>query len=251
MEELMSIGTNIATLIAIGVATVSAVIVAFAGFQYATASGDPQKIGIAKSSFVGAFIGLVIASLAFIGPRIVTDMVIKPVGGVALDTQVGLNCDSVLRNQLVFQRGASTADRMQVVISQIQAQQQECAKDVWDPEAIDMGEGGLCYSSEPGQPFPTIVGDQDLPEGLLRKYGEQTIARLTSGRDSENNIIVYWSDAEAKRPSDAASCWLYFARLRSWHENFFQQSSGGRHRRRVPPPDLPDVPGGIRRHRDK
>ena len=77
----MSIGTNIATLIAIGVATVSAVIVAFAGFQYATASGDPQKIGIAKSSFVGAFIGLVIASLAFIGPRIVTDMVIKAGGG--------------------------------------------------------------------------------------------------------------------------------------------------------------------------
>ena len=225
MEELMSIGTNIATLIAIGVATVSAVIVAFAGFQYATAAGDPQKVGLAKSSFVGAFIGLVIASLAFIGPRIVTDMVIKPVGGVALDTQVGLNCDSVLRNQLVFQRGPRQG-RMQVVISQIQAQQQECAKDVWDPEAIDMGEGGLCYSSEPGKPFPTIVGDQDLPEGLLRKYGEQTIARLTSGRDSENNIIVYWSDAEAKRPSDAASCWLYFARLRSWHENFFQQSSG-------------------------
>ena len=135
----MSIGTNIATLIAIGVATVSAVIVAFAGFQYATASGDPQKIGIAKSSFVGAFIGLVIASLAFIGPRIVTDMVIKPVGGVALDTQVGLNCDSVLRNQLIFQRGASTKDRMQVVISQIQAQQQECAKDVWKPVAIDIG----------------------------------------------------------------------------------------------------------------
>ena len=81
MEELMSIGTNIATLIAIGVATVSAIIVAFAGFQYATAGGDPQKVGIAKASFIGAFIGLIIASLAFIGPRIVTDMVIKPVGG--------------------------------------------------------------------------------------------------------------------------------------------------------------------------
>ena len=139
LEELMSIGTNIATLIAIGVAVVSGIIVAFAGFQYATAGGDPQKVGIAKASFVGAFIGLIIASLAFIGPRIVTDMVIKPVGGVSLDTQVGLNCDKVLRNQLIFQRGASTAGRMQVVISQIQAQQLECAKDVWKPVAIDMG----------------------------------------------------------------------------------------------------------------
>ena len=243
MEELMSIGTNIATLIAIGVATVSAVIVAFAGFQYATAAGDPQKVGLAKSSFVGAFIGLVIASLAFIGPRIVTDMVIKPVGGVALDTQVGLNCDSVLRNQLIFQRGASTADRMQVVISQIQSQQQECAKDVWKPVAIDLGEvdagesiragtvdgeKGQCFQTGGGSPgtdhLENIkVGDQVLPEGLVRRTPtEGYLPRNTSGRDSENNIIVYWADEVAERPSDAASCWLYFSRLRSWHENFVQ-----------------------------
>ena len=228
MEELMSIGTNIATLIAIGVAVVSGIIVAFAGFQYATAGGDPQKVGIAKASFVGAFIGLIIASLAFIGPRIVTDMVIKPVGGVSLDTQVGLNCDSVLRNQLVFQRGASTAERMQVVISQIQSQQQECAKDVWDPEAINISatsgsESGKCYSGTAGALLPMKVGDQDLPEGLQREVSATvTNARTSSGRDSENNIIVYWADSVDRRPSDAASCWLYFARLRSWHENFFQ-----------------------------
>ena len=245
MEELMSIGTNIATLIAIGVATVSAVIVAFAGFQYATAAGDPQKVGLAKSSFVGAFIGLVIASLAFIGPRIVTDMVIKPVGGVALDTQVGLNCDSVLRNQLIFQRGASTNDRMQVVISQIQAQQQECAKDVWQPVAINMGDAdntgkiepgtapglGQCFKSDGGftkaVDLDTIkVGDQSLPSGLARTIDTAGVKtyypRTTSGRDSENNIIVYWSDDVDKRPSDAASCWLYFSRLRTWDENFVQ-----------------------------
>ena len=243
MEELMSIGTNIATLIAIGVATVSAVIVAFAGFQYATAAGDPQKVGLAKSSFVGAFIGLVIASLAFIGPRIVTDMVIKPVGGVALDTQVGLNCDSVLRNQLIFQRGASTADRMQVVISQIQSQQQECAKDVWSPEAINLGiettssgninpgpDGklGMCFQSSGGftasvELEEIEVGDQSFPRGLARVAGDDKFyPRTTSGRDSENNIIVYWADDVSKRPSDAASCWLYFSRLRSWDENFVQ-----------------------------
>ena len=244
MEELMSIGTNIATLIAIGVAVVSGIIVAFAGFQYATAGGDPQKVGIAKASFIGAFIGLIIASLAFIGPRIVTDMVIKPVGGVSLDTQVGLNCDSVLRNQLVFQRGASTTSRMQVVISQIQSQQLECASDVWDPEAIDMGTAdtaekvaagtapalGKCYLSAGGHAATTDanvanikVGDQSLPSGLVRSAGtDKNYPRTTSGRDSENNIIVYWSDVVEKRPSDAASCWLYFARLRSWHENFIQ-----------------------------
>ena len=105
MQELMSIGTNIATLVAIGVGVISGIIVAYAGLMYATAAGDPQKVGIAKNAFIGAFIGLIIAGLAFIGPRIVTDLVIKPVGGIAVDTETGLNCDGILRNQLVFQRG--------------------------------------------------------------------------------------------------------------------------------------------------
>ena len=237
----MSIGTNIATLIAIGVSVVSGIIVAFAGFQYATASGDPQKVQLAKGSFIGAFIGLIIASLAFIGPRIVTDMVIKPVGGVAMETQVGQNCDNILRNQLIFQRGASTKDRMNVVIAQIQSQQQECASDVWDPEAVDMGTpvattgviavgvaSGQCFTAAGGYAATATsepeVGDQKLPKSLTREFGttKAISPRSTSGRDSDNNIIVYWPSDVSNRPSDAASCWLYYARLRSWHENFFQ-----------------------------
>ena len=240
----MSIGTDIATLIAIGVSVVSGIIVAFAGFQYATASGDPQKVQLAKGSFIGAFIGLIIASLAFIGPRIVTDMVIKPVGGVAMETQVGQNCDNILRNQLIFQRGASTDSRMQVVIAQIQSQQQECTSDVWDPKVINMGAAvpatgvvapggtgvlGQCYLSVGGFTAGVAnvadikVGDQGFPKGLSRTATDgKFYPRTTSGRDSENNIIVYWADDVAKRPSDAASCWLYYARLRAWHENFVQ-----------------------------
>ena len=192
MEEFMSIGTNIATLIAIGVSVVSGIIVAFAGFQYATASGDPQKVQLAKGSFIGAFIGLIIASLAFIGPRIVTDMVIKPVGGVAMETQVGQNCDNILRNQLIFQRGSSTKDRMQVVIAQIQSQQQECASDVWDPEAVDMAKpnaaglieletvSGQCFSAAGGftgaPGAKPKVGDQELPESLVRKFTSDNLS---------------------------------------------------------------------------
>ena len=238
----MSIGTNIATLIAIGVSVVSGIIVAFAGFQYATASGDPQKVQLAKGSFIGAFIGLIIASLAFIGPRIVTDMVIKPVGGVAMETQVGQNCDNILRNQLIFQRGASTADRMNVVIAQIQSQQAECAKDIWAPKVVNMDtpapmtgiitagpDNGQCFTAAGGfAPSSTntpSVGDQDLPDSLTRKFGsasDKISPRSTSGRDSDNNIIVYWPKDVSNRPSDAASCWLYYARLRSWHESFYQ-----------------------------
>ena len=138
MQELLSIGTAIATVVAIGVGVVSTIIVAYAGLMYATAAGDPQKTGIAKNAFIGAFIGLIIAGVAFIGPRIVTDMVIKPVGGIAVETEIGLNCDGILRNQLVFQRGASIESRMNVVIAQIQSQNSDCASDVWDPTVIDL-----------------------------------------------------------------------------------------------------------------
>ena len=241
MQELMTIGTAIATVVAVLVGVVVTIVVAYAGFMYATAAGDPQKTGIAKNAFVGAFIGLIIASVAFIGPRIITDMVIKPVGGVAIESEIGLNCDGILRNQLVFQRGASTKDRMNVVVAQIQSQNSDCASDVWDPEVFDHGDdsfddagtaakAGQCFSTTGGGPFTDaaaetwIVGDQAFPAGLLRKNTATPplyAPRGSSGRDSENNIIVYWDVKVAKRPSDGASCWLFFARLNSWHENFY------------------------------
>ena len=39
MQEAMSIGTNIATLVAVVVWVVSGIVIAYAGFQYATAMG--------------------------------------------------------------------------------------------------------------------------------------------------------------------------------------------------------------------
>ena len=235
MQELMTIGTAIATVVAVLVGVVVTIVVAYAGFMYATAAGDPQKTGIAKNAFVGAFIGLIIASVAFIGPRIITDMVIKPVGGVAIESEIGLNCDGILRNQLVFQRGASTEDRMNVVIAQIQSQNEDCAVDVWDPTVIDLNKTGTdtdlhghCYAAGVGTAGKVTataspkVGTQELPDGLI--VGEvkaDALTRTKSGRDSGNNIIVYFSLDVASRPSDGASCWMYYARLKAWHANFY------------------------------
>ena len=236
MQELMTIGTAIATVVAVLVGVVVTIVVAYAGFMYATAAGDPQKTGIAKNAFVGAFIGLIIASVAFIGPRIITDMVIKPVGGVAIESEIGLNCDGILRNQLVFQRGASTEDRMNVVIAQIQSQNEDCASDVWGPIVIDIGVGdtddeqGHCYAGVPGDVQAAIdmatdanpkVGTQELPDGLMVGAAGAAKARDKSGRDSENNIIVYFHLGAAERPSDGASCWMYYSRLKAWHANFY------------------------------
>ena len=147
---------------------------------------------------------------------------------MSLNIQAKLNCDSVLRSQLVFQRGATTKGRIQGVIGQVQFHEPECASNVWRPVAIDMdGANGLCYRSSKGYiagGTELKVGGRALPESLQTTVGANRIPRHTSGRDLENNIIVYWADETADRPSDAASCWLYFARLRAWHGNFFQKS---------------------------
>ena len=44
-------------------------------------------------------------------------------------------------------------------------------------------------------------------------------ARESSGRDADNNIIVYWGDG-SRKPADGAGCWLYVARLRTWDSNY-------------------------------
>ena len=239
MQELTSIGTSIATLIAILVAVASTGVVAWAGWQYVTAAGDPQAIGKAKQTLIGAFIGLGIAGLAFIGPRIFIDLVIKPVGGVTIETEAGLNCDSIFRNQLTFQRGASTKDRMNVLVSQIQSQQQECDSEVWNPTVVNLPDAGVpatvaksnCYgtagavlaaaTTQPLAATALSVGDSDMPFGLLVKSSTTYNGRPNSGRDSENNIILYFASPLADRPSDGASCWLYYSRLKQWHENYY------------------------------
>ena len=237
MQELMTIGTAIATVVAVLVGVVVTIVVAYAGFMYATAAGDPQKTGIAKNAFVGAFIGLIIASVAFIGPRIITDMVIKPVGGVAIESEIGLNCDGILRNQLVFQRGASTESRMNVVIAQIQSQNEDCALDVWNPTVLDLDstateadDKGNCYGTAgtagtAGKVTDSAspkVGTQEIPSGLIvGEVKKDALSRTKSGRDSENNIVVYFNLNVASRPSDGASCWMYYARPKAWHANFY------------------------------
>ena len=159
MEELATIMGNVARLLAIVGGGLSAVAVCYAGIMWMTASGDPNKMGQARMALMGAVGGLVIVGIAFIVPRIISQAVIEPVGGVSLQSDVGLDCDRVLRNQLIFQRGASTAAKMNVVIRQIQAQRDECTSESWDPTVNDAVTGGAaaankCFAAVPSATAP-------------------------------------------------------------------------------------------------
>ena len=229
MDELSSIFNNLGLLVAIVGGGISVVSVGYAGIMWMTASGDPQKMSQAKMAVIGAIGGLVIVGIAFIVPRIISQTIIEPVGGVSLQTDAGTNCDQVLRNQFVFQRGASTLDRMNVVIAQIQAQRDNCTSETWNPQVDDttvqqpFGAAGSCIgTAEPSDEdawAAVEIGDTGVPRSLHDENDAGQPVRSTSGRDSDNNIIVYWGN-EDNRPTDDSKCWLYVSRLRIWDENY-------------------------------
>ena len=212
MEALVQMFGGAATLIAVLGGAMATIFFAWAGIQWMMASGDPQKIGQARMALIGAAIGLVIVGAAFIVPEVISERIIEPAGGTAIENASGLSCDRVLKNQLVFQRAASTADRMNAVIKQIQAQRTECAADIWDPEIL-ADSGGADYGSG-GK-----IGDLDVPRGLQARPNDPTSGpRRASGRDAENNVFVMFDPNH--RPTDSAYCWLYSSRLRTWDQEY-------------------------------
>ena len=241
MEELSTIFNNVGMLVAALAGGISLVMFGFAGIQYMTAQGDPQGMSKAKMSVIGAVVGLAIAGLAFVMPGIISRLIVEPAGGANVSgDSVGDNCDQLLRNQLVFQRGASTAGRMNEVIRQIQAQRDNCVSELWSPEAVNstVGTPAQCPggappvlgSNPPACPFSgvltpasgsshdscasAVIGEQTVPRGLTPAGSAQ--ARVESGRDSANNIIIYFSLTNP--PSDSAQCWMYVSRLNNWSE---------------------------------
>ena len=262
MEELVSVMTSIGTLMAVVAGGLSVISLCYAGILWMTASGDPQKMGQARMALMGAIGGLVIVGIAFIVPRVISQVILEPVGGVALTSDTGFDCDTVLRQQLVFQRAASNMSRINQVISRIQAQNSDtCSADVWNPRADDanyvgakIGAGSTiitwsvpanadaaCWITDavylvdgsPGWTGAGRPGDSDdatgrdatvgstmVPASLRNGNNLDSTVRKTSGRDSQNNVIIYWADSSEERPADNARCWLYVRSLRTWDETY-------------------------------
>ena len=223
MEELSTIFNNVGLLIAALAGGISLIMFGFAGIQYMTAQGDPQAMGRAKMSVIGAVVGLAIAGLAFVMPGVISRLIIEPAGGQRIVSDAGSDCDQLLRNQLVFQRGASTEGRMQEVIRQIQAQRDDCVSELWNPDVNDSVATANCFGGTLpvyANPLSEKIGDLTVPRTLYTGLEVGDDLRNTSGRDSDNNIIVYWDDTAGSTPADNSACWLYVSRLNSWDENY-------------------------------
>ena len=129
---------------------------------------------------------------------------------VGRDTFYGVMAS--LRGRL-FRADADTAERMDRVVEVVRSSHQgECGSG-WRPVAVDPGPWGACFGA-PGERGP-LVGDVPVPPGLI----EGRSARWASGRDSSNNVLVYWSEDSLERPSGGAGCWLFDSSARIWSAN--------------------------------
>ena len=159
---------------------------------------------------------------------------------VQTDPNSQLVCDETLLIHLVFQRTANTTERINNLIGTLQSRLPQCSPQNWNPVAVDAWQhtrpAPTNPATEPGTVHPCFqfqqdprtgridgafatVGTQKVPTGLRRDGLPEGDVQTTSGRDQENNILVYWSPDPTKRPHSNAHCSMYTTIPKRWEQN--------------------------------
>ena len=152
-----------------------------------------------------------------------------------------VDCDLVLHEQLIIQRAANDTLGVNGIVLQVQDHFSDCTDNSWSPIASDVqvspkGEAGPPGSAAygPGSCFGAhvppdtngddqtrselAVGEQVVPAGLRNEDDAGKRVQAWSGRDQDNNIIIYWGH-QAHRPLGDALCSLYDSQQGTWYWN--------------------------------
>ena len=208
VDTLATVADGVTKVIVILSGLLGVIFICWSGIQFITSSGDPQRVAQARMSLFGALIGMVVCGVAFIVPRVVSDLVIEPAGGSVLVVESGTDCDGVLRRHLVVQRQASNGERIQAVVRHIQASREGCGSEVWAPFTWETTNLPNCFERVGGK---VVMGGVRVPDGLMWN----SMPRRWSSRDADNNIFVYWSTIKGL-PTDGSHCWMYVSQHGAW-----------------------------------
>ena len=208
---------NFARLVAILGILISTPLFAWAGYLWMTSMGDPNRAAAARNAFISVGIGLVIIGCAFIIPAVIGESVVAPAGGIVYEQDSGVNCDGILREQLVANHQVSNAARINFIIQRIQSRFEDCTDLFWTPRAREEGTIDGCFDGND----ENFISGVAVPRGLKR--GGTALSR--SGRDARNNIFVQWTihvpgESSWGLPSDNAICWMYVSATGSWVEGY-------------------------------
>ena len=212
MDSILTVISGAARAVALVGGALSALFVIWAGIQWMTASGDPQKMAQARMSLIGTVVGIVIVGIGFLIPGVISEFVIEPAGGIAIESEPGINCDGILRDRLLVYRAASTASGMNLLVKQVQVQRKECDPHIWNPEVVQIGNFADCRDVGTG---PLSVGGLSVPGAFIDSV-TPTEMEPNPGRNSRNSVLVYWDSVN--KPSDGSICWLYNERFDAWAE---------------------------------
>ena len=187
------------------------------GYLWMTAMGDPNRSAAARNAVISVGVGMIVIGCSFIIPRVVSDFVVAPSGGIVFERDPGVNCDGMFRQQLIINRTASTPSRMDFLAQRVRSQFEDCNAAFWDPKVrLDRAHGGQrateCYDTVGGVELKFIAG-VEIPKGLVR--GENY---RPSRRDARNNIMVHFESTGP--PADGSICWMYVSSLESWVEGY-------------------------------
>ena len=184
---------------------------AWGGYLWMTSMGDPNRSAAARNAVISVCVGAVIVGCCFILPRVVSEFVVAPSGGVVYESEMGVNCDALFREQLVVNRAVSIPSRMNFLVRRIQSQFEDCDAALWSPVVDDAAPRYLFLCDDSGG---GSISGVPIPKGLER--GSYRVSR----RDAHNNIMVRFM--RSAPPADGAGCWMYVSSLNTWVEGYYR-----------------------------
>lgn len=210
MDQVLDVIGNATTvMVAIG-ASLGAVFVVWCGYLFMSSQGDPHKVSQARGSIFGVVVGLCIIGMSFLIPTFISETIVEPAGGVAIDPRNSVDCDDLFRDMLVGNRAINTPDRMNGAIGQVRARNDQCPQELWDPHVGDTAPSGVdCEDSGVDGVLQGVTVPASLREG-----GSPTAAVVSDTVRTRGGIVIYWGVID--KPSDGSDCWIYVARLRTW-----------------------------------
>ena len=143
---------------------VAAPLFVWGGYLWMTSMGDPNRSAAARNAVVSVGIGIIIIGSSFILPRVIGEFVVAPSGGIVFERQPGVNCDGMLREQLMINRTASTPSRMNFLIQRIQSRFEDCNAALWGRRS-----GRTALTPVLAIVVMTIAPTSPLPESRFRR----------------------------------------------------------------------------------
>ncbi len=206
MDTAVSLVNAIALALAIFGGALSSIFVVWSGIQWMSSSGDPNRVAQARGGLIAVGVGIVLVGVAMLIPRVISDVIIEPAGGVPVATSPGVDCDRMLRDALVVNLQANNAGKMNRLVEAVQNRQDACGPEWWNPKVVS-GVNGVTGCPD-GSGSNAEIGGFKVSDGLKTAGA---VSRNSTRAD--NNILVYFnkggSSATPTPPSDGSHCWLY------------------------------------------